>query len=291
MAFFRPSSIGGTVGLPSAFIRAIRGQIPRLYLQRRVLSTIPAPMLHYHKFRLDLLDPQPAREIYVKHAGGRGWPEECPPLRAANGFGFDLLANFEIVFNQKRGGGWRVEPDITIESDFDYAATPDSEGKPLMQQYAWFWEKGQKLPHVISDDVFAQIRNQVKVSSFLFLKTDPNELLMMTDIPNLTRKFRAASAVIDTDWYPASYPWHCVLELDPREKKITISKNEPLARLIPLRRDTYFAAAMSPTAFDEFFARGQQWLTTHGQVQHEGIVDITHTYVKQQVKSKFIVMK
>ena len=57
----------------------------------------------------------------------------------------------------------------------------------MTQQYAWFWQKGQKLPHPISDNVFSQIRNQVKVSSYLFLKTDPNELLLMTDIPNISR--------------------------------------------------------------------------------------------------------
>ena len=37
--------------------------------------------------------------------------------------------------------------------------------------------------------------------------------------------------------------------------------------------------------------RGQQWLATHGQVQHEGNVDITRTYVRQQIKSKFVVMQ
>ena len=47
---------------------------------------------------------------------------------------------------------------------------------------------------------------------------------------------------------------------------------------------------MSPSAFDDFFARGQRWLATHGQVQHEGTVDLTRTYVKQAVKSKFVVM-
>ena len=57
-----------------------------------------------------------------------------------------------------------------------------------------------------------------------------------------------------------------------------------------MRRDTYFARAMSPTEFDDFFARGQRWLATHGQVQHEGTVDITRTYVKQQVKSRFVVV-
>jgi hypothetical protein len=246
-------------------------------------------MLHYFKFRQDLFNPQAARDVYIKHGKGRGWPEECPPIRAANGFGFDLLANFDVTFVKSRNGQWRVTKDVTIESDFEWSRTEDSPGVPLEQQYAWFWEKGQKLPHVISDNVYATIKNQVKISTYLFLYTDQNELLLMTDIPNLHRPWRPMSAIIDTDWYPASYPWHVVVELDPSEKRITIKKGEPLCRVIPLRRDTYFANEMSPAGFDTFFERGQQWLATHGRVEHEGTVDITRTYVKQQLKSKFVV--
>ena len=55
-------------------------------------------MLHYFKFRQELLDPAPARDVYVKRGKGRGWPEECPPIRAANAFGFDVLANFDLTF-------------------------------------------------------------------------------------------------------------------------------------------------------------------------------------------------
>jgi hypothetical protein len=246
-------------------------------------------MLHYFKFRHDLYGPAPARDIYIKRGPGKGWPEECPPVRAANSFGFDLLANFDITFTRHRGQ-WRTEPDVIIESDFDYAAAEESPGQPLQQQYAWFWEKGQKLPHPISDNVYEQIQHQVKISSYLFLKTDPNELLYVTDIPNFPRSWRAVTALIDTDWYPASYPWHTVIELNPAVKKITIAKGEPLCRVIPVRRDTYFASEMTPTDFDAFFARGQQWLSTHGTVEHEGTVDITRTYVKQQMKSRFMVM-
>ncbi len=246
-------------------------------------------MLSYFKFRQDLLDPAPARDVYLKRKPGKGWPEECPPIRAANGFGFDLLANFDVTFIQERGQ-WRVQKDTILQSDFDYAGSEHSPGKPLTQQYAWFWEKGQKIPHVITDNVYREVSNQVKVSSFLFLKTDPNELLMMTEVPNLPRRFKAMSAVIETDWYPASYPWHVVLELDRSEKRISIKKGDPLARLIPIRRDTYFAQQMSPGNFDDFFARGQQWLATHGSFEHEGVADITRTYVRQQTKSKFVVM-
>jgi hypothetical protein len=259
-------------------------------------------MLHYFKFRQDLFDPVAAKDVYVKRTAGRGWPEECPPIRAANGFGFDVLANFDVTFVQTRGK-WGVQKQVIIESDFNYAGSDDSDGQPLEQQYAWFWEKGQRIPHRISDNVYRQISNQAKVSSFLYLQTDPNELLLMTEIPNLRRPWRAMTALIETDWYPASYPWHAVIELDRGEKRIRIRKGEPLCRLIPVRRDAYFAKQMSPQAFDDFFDRGQQWLATHGKFEHEPaegerrdseaaneIADITRTYVKQQVRSKFVVM-
>ncbi|HVT88774.1 MAG TPA: DUF6065 family protein [Tepidisphaeraceae bacterium] len=243
-------------------------------------------MLHFYKFRQELFAPTPARDIYVKPGKGRGWPEECPPIRAANSFGFDLLANFDVTFIQTRGQ-WRVKNDIVIESDFVWASTNKSDGAPLTQQYAWFWEKGQKLPHVISDNVYARIKNQVKISSFLFLKTDPDEMLLMTEVPNFRRPWRAMSAVIETDWYPASYPWHTVIELDPSQKKTTIKKGEPLCRLIPVRRGSYGALQMPLRKFDAFFESGQKWLKMHGKFEHKGMVDITHTYVKQQRKSKF----
>jgi hypothetical protein len=249
-------------------------------------------MLHYFKFRQDLYSPQAAKDVYVKRGAGKGWPEECPPIRAANGFGFDLLANFNITFIKSKEG-WRVEPDTVIQSDFDYAAEATNAGRPLSQQYAWFWEKRQKLPHKISDNVYAEISNQAKVSSYLFLRTDANEVLYMTEIPNLRRPWRPMTALIETDWYPASYPWHVVLELDRSEKRISIAKGEPLCRIIPVRRDTYFAQEMSAPSFDEFFARGQRWLATHGSVEHEEkgsrTVDITRTYVRQQVRSRFII--
>jgi hypothetical protein len=247
-------------------------------------------MLHYFKFRHELLAPAAGRDVYVKPGPGRGWPQECPPIRAANAFGFDLLANFDVTFVQRRGG-WVAEPDVVVESDFLFASTPKSRGRPLVQQYAWPWKKGQKLPHVISDNVYAQIRHQMKVSSFLFLKTDPDELLYMTEVPNLQRPWRALTALIETDWYPASYPWHTVIELDPGKKKISIAKGEPLCRLIPVRRDNYAARQMTPRGFNEFFETGQQWLAAHGSIEHEGTVDITRTYVKQQKRSKFIVTK
>ena len=111
------------------------------------------------------------------------------------------------------------------------------------------------------------------------------------------------TALVETDWYPASYPWHCVIELDPKAKRVTIEKGEVLCRVVPVRRDTYFAQPMSPAAFDDFFARGQKWLATHGSAEHEGpaggcpvggdkgaTLDITRTYVKQQARARFVVM-
>jgi hypothetical protein len=245
-------------------------------------------MLHYFKFRRELLAPSPGRDVYVKPGAGRGWPQECPPIRAACGFGFDLLANFDVTFTQSRGK-WVVEPDVVIDSDFNYSADERSDGAPLVQQYAWGWKKGQKLPHVISDNVYAQIRNQMKVSTFLFLKTDPGEMLFMTEVPNMVRPWRAMTALIETDWYPASYPWHTVIELDASAKKIKIKKGEPLCRVIPVRRETYNAGQMSERTFDEFFTAGQKWLTTHGKLHEGGTVDITRQYVKQQKRAKFVV--
>lgn len=259
-------------------------------------------MLHFYKFRQELFAPVPAKDVYVKRGKGRGWPEECPPIRAANGFGFDLLANFDVTFARSRSGDWKVVEPVVIESDFDWSSSEGAPSQPLVQQYAWFWEKGQKIPHVISDNVYAQIRNQVKISSYLFLRTDANEMLLMTDVPNMPseRGWRAMTALIETDWYPASYPWHAVIELSPEAKRVTIRKGEPICRIIPIRRDTYFAQQMSTYEFNDFFERGQQWLATHGRVEHESadalakpkaaaVVDITRTYVKQQVRSKFIV--
>jgi hypothetical protein len=249
-------------------------------------------MLHYFKFHQSLFPPTPARDVYHKPGPGRGWPEECPPIRTANSFGYDILANFDITFVYKKSvpgkPSWTIAKPLSITSDFNWSADDESPGQPLTQDYAWFWQKGQKLPHVITDNVYSVIKNQVKISSYLYLKTDPNEILLMTGIPNLIRPFRTLSAVIETDWYPASYPWHVVLELDPAQKTITIKKGEPLARLIPLRRDTYFAKQMSQGDFDTFFERGQDWLTTHGTFEHEGTVNLKNSYVKQQTKSNFI---
>ena len=60
-------------------------------------------------------------------------------------------------------------------------------------------------------------------------------------------------AVVDTDWYPASYPWHCVIELDQRSGEVHIAKGEPICRLFLVKRDAYFASEMSTDEFERFF--------------------------------------
>lgn len=255
-------------------------------------------MLRYFKMRDDLLAPAPAKDLYLKRTAtkdtGRGWPEECPPIRAANSFGFDLLANFDVTFTRAGDGTWSADADIELSSDFDYSPDPETGGVPLVQRYAWFWDRGQTVPHVISDDVFEVIKNQVKLSTFLFLQTDPNEVLLLQDPPAAStepRGWRAMPALIETDWYTPANPWHVVLELDPDREQVSLTKGEPICRAIPVRRDTYFAQQMSVGEFDTMFERSQKWLTTHGRPSaQEGVLDITRTYVKQQARSKFVVL-
>ena len=257
-------------------------------------------MIRFYKFRDELFGPRPARDVYVRRPAGKGWPEECPPVRAANAFGFDLLANFDVALVQ-HADGWRAEPDVELASDFDWSPDDETPGGPLTQRFAWFWERGQILPHPITDDVYAHVKHQAKLSTFLFLATDPNEILLFGDPPNAPpmgeRGWRATAAVAETDWYPASSPWHAVLELDPSRDRVEIRKGDVICRVTPLRRDAYFASPMTEAEFDAFFARGQRWLAAHGR-PHEGsdgsdgsaALDVTRTYVKQQARSKFVVL-
>ena len=251
-------------------------------------------MLHFFKFSAEVPAPVPARGVYEKRKRGKGWPEECPPLRAANAFGWDVLAATGMTFRQADGRWTLVEP-VDLESDWVFSGSQEAEsdegdGVPLVQRNAWFWEEDQVLPHVISREVYPEVAHQVKVSTFLFMRTDPNELLYMTDIPNRRRDFRAITALVDSDWYPASYPWHCVLELDRECEEIHIAKEEPLCRLFTVRRDSYFAREMSTAEFETYFQRTQEWLQRHGKGETEGTTDITGAYVQQQQLSKFSVI-
>lgn len=278
-------------GLAAALAVAADGSVGTLMTVMQAVFRYSASMLRFYKFRQELFPPVPARDIYHKPGKGKGWPEECPPIRTANGFGFDILANFDLEFVYQKRRGWSVRKPLVIESDFGWSPNDQTEALPLTQEYAWFWKKGQKLPHIISDNVYEVIQHQVKVSTFLYLETDPDEILLLTDIPNLQRPFRAISALIETDWYPASYPWHCVLELDPEAGRVVIRRGEPLCRLVPLKRDRYLAKQMNGKQFNRFFERGQAWLQAHGKPHEEGAaegtLDITRTYVKQQTKSSF----
>src|SRR5690606_7878703 len=137
---------------------------PHRHRPARGLVEGAARMLHFFKFRQDLLDPAPARDVYEKRKPGRGWPEECPPIRAANGFGFDLLANFDRGLEQGKGG-WRARPAGVVESDWAWAAGGEGEGHRLTQEYAWPWERGQRIPHPIDDHVYAAVKHQMKVST------------------------------------------------------------------------------------------------------------------------------
>lgn len=247
-------------------------------------------MLKFYKFCADVPAPVPARGAYEKRAGGKGWPEECPPVRAANAFGWDVLASHDMVLRQK-GGRWSLDDSVELESDWLYSSPGAAEvaGEPLIQRNAWFWEEDQVLPHAITSEVYKNIAHQVKVSTFLFLETDPNELLYLTDIPNRDRPYRVLSALVESDWYPASYPWHCVIELDRSESEIHIEAGEPLCRLYTVRRDHYFAREMTPSEFESFFHRTQEWLQRYGKGERDGMVDITGNYGQQQRLSKFSV--
>lgn len=245
-------------------------------------------MLHYYKFCSEAPAPKPARETYCKRQPGRGWPQECPPMRAANAFGWDLLCPTDLEFI-RQDGKWRLDTALTLESDWEYSAAEGTAGSTLTQVNAWFWDQDQVLPHVISPDVYPEIENQVKVSTLLFMCTESNEQLFFCDIPNLSRPFKVLSALVDIDWYPASYPWHCVLELDPAEESIRISRGDPLCRVYTVRREHYSAREMSVGDFETYFERSQQWLREYGREGDSESLDITRTYVKQQQLSSFTV--
>ena len=248
-------------------------------------------MLHFFKFHSSVPAPTPARESYTKRERGRGWPDQCPPLRAANAFGWDVLTAFEMNFRKRRDGSWELEREVEIASDWTWS--PPGRGVaaalPLTQKNAWFWDENQTLPHVITPNVYARLRNQVKVSTFLYIGTDKDELLLITDIPNHRRPFRVFSALLDTDRYPASYPWHCVIELDQKEKAIRIPKSTPLCRLLIHERSRYSAREMTLPAFDRFFERGQKWLARHGRGMPSEMMDITGAYAKLRKKARFTV--
>ncbi|MCA9319432.1 MAG: hypothetical protein KDB53_01795 [Planctomycetes bacterium] len=250
-------------------------------------------MLHFYRFNSDVLAPVPASPRYGPRRG-RGSEEDCPPMRAYSAFGWDILSSTDMVFLRK-GEGWELEEPVDLESDFTWEderfAEAEQEGVPLHQRNAWFWEEDQILPHPIDPAVFPLLRNQVKVSTLHFLATDANELLAFTDIPGMRRSFRVLEALVDTDWYPASYPWHCVLELDPNAERVEIARAEPLCRVFSVRREHYFAREMSDREFDDYFRRSQEWIQRHRRGESaDGTSDIRGAYGSSQSLSRFSVI-
>jgi len=125
-------------------------------------------MLEYYRFHADLPQLAAAKAVYTKREAGSGWPEHCPPIRAASSFGWDVINPFTMRFVRDSGGAWSIDEAVSVESDVDLG-----EGtSPHEQVNAWFWEKGQQRPHVITDNVYAQIRHQCKVSTYLYLRTE-----------------------------------------------------------------------------------------------------------------------
>ena len=248
-------------------------------------------MLQYRRFNEEVLAPSPARDAYVKRGGGRGWPEQCPPVRASNAYGFDILASVDLSFERLEAGGWRLTRSGALTADWIW--TPEDlpedveAAPPQEQEAAWFWDENQVLPHVISPEVWPLLRDQVKVSTFLYLATDPGEMLLFLDLPHAERAFRVLPALVETDAYPASYPWHCVLELDRRVPEVHIARGEPLCRILPVRRAEFVAREMDDEAFGAFFDRGQAWLAEHGKGPPGPMMDITGAYTRQQRRAVF----
>ncbi len=249
-------------------------------------------MLDYFRFHADLPHPRPAKPAYVKRSAGSGWPEHCPPIRAANAFGWDVINPFTMRFIRDKQGNWDIEEAIEVESDVEFTGGVI----PHPQLNAWFWERGQERPHVITDEVYAQIRHQVKVSTFLYFRTEPGEMLLIKAVPATHastphRAWSVIEALIECDWYFPAHPWHGVIELPRIEEstidEVVIREGEPLFRLIPIARADYEAREMSPDDFGEIFAKGQRWLSEHGREKQRGDVMITGEFAKQQELSRF----
>ncbi len=249
-------------------------------------------MLEYYRFHADLPHPRPAKPAYVKRGKGSGWPEHCPPIRAANAFGWDVINPFTMTFLRDKEGNWDIEEAVEVESDVEF----DDGVTPHPQLNAWFWERSQQRPHVITDEVYAQIRHQVKVSTFLYLRTEADEMLLIKAAPathaiSPPRAWSVIEAIIECDWYYPAHPWHGVIELprieDSPIDRVVIDEGEPLFRLIPIARADYAAAEMSGEDFGVMFAEGQRWLSAHGREPESGEVKITGEFARQQKVSKF----
>lgn len=250
--------------------------------------------LRYFRYHSDFPHPVPASTAYVRRRPGQGWPEQCPPIQAAQSFGWDVVNPFDIRFVHAEDG-WEVASAVEVEGgDLEERAGVT----PFSQDNCWQWDPDQVLPHRISPHVFPEIRHQAKVSTYLYLQTPPGWVLLMGDVPNLRRRFWTLSALLETDWYFPAHPWHCVIELpvgrDTRPgDELVIPRGEPLCRLTPVRRGAYAASEMSGEEFAALFNGGQRWLEEHGRPSEdpdaEGALDITRAYALQQRTSSFAV--
>jgi hypothetical protein len=242
-------------------------------------------VLNYYRYMADLPHPVPAKGVYRTGLQGQGWPEHCPPIRAASAYGWDVINPFEMVFIRDDDGQWSLEETLEVHSDVDLR----SGMTPHPQQNAWFWEKGQMSPHVISDHVYEQVKNQVKVSTFLYLKTEKDWMISIRPIPGLKRPWSTLEAIVEADWYWPAHPLHGVIELptEPSIKKVIIEEGEPLFRLLPVQRSTFEAREMSDDQFNTYFESGQAWLKENGKkVGHDHVL-LTGVYAKQQEAAEF----
>lgn len=258
-------------------------------------SSSPVPsVLRYFRFHSELPHPVPARRSYVERRQGSGWPEQCPPMQAASAFGWDVINPFDIQFDPGEDG-WEIHSSVEVgggdlEERGDIGA--------FDQDNCWQWDPNQVLPHRISPHVYPEIRNQAKVSTYLYLQTPPGWAVLMSDIPNVKRRFRILSALIDTDWYFPAHPWHAVVEL-PRTaagEPIVLREGEPLCRLTPVRRGTYAAREMKPEEFKKLYRGGQAWLQKNGRPSEdpeaeEGVLDIRGAYARKQQPLDFEVRR
>jgi len=211
-------------------------------------------------------------------------------MQAAAAFGWDVINPFEIRFDPGEES-WELHDAVEVgggdlEERGDVGA--------FDQDNCWQWDPKQVLPHRISPHVYPHIRNQAKVSTYLYLQTPPGWAILMSDIPNSHRRFRILSALLDTDWYYPAHPWHAVVELPrlPEGEPIVISEGEPLCRLTPVRRAAYSAAEMRPAQFKQLYEKGQSWLEDNGRPSEDpeapsGALDIRGCYARQQRSFEF----
>ena len=114
----------------------------------------------------------------------------------------------------------------------------------------------------------------------------------MTDVPNLDRALAGDDGADRYRLVSGQLSVALRDRIDRRtQKRITIKKGEPICRVIPVRRDTYFAQRDVAGGVRRVLRRGPEvagdaWAGS----STKGTVDITRTYVRQQVRSKFVVM-